>query len=233
MSDLLAVGAHPDDVEIFAGGTLACFARLGWTCHILHLTRGELGTRGTPELRKREATAAAAELGATMEILDLGDGALCDDERSRRAVIEVIRRERPRLLIGPHPLDDHPDHEATGRIVKAAWYLAGITRAGAGRDPHRPPGLWFYPSHEHFDASLIVPLTRGDVDALVRAVRCYGSQFHDPASTEPATRLTRPGFFDSLVGRRQFFGSRIDASHGEAFRTHWPLALPDPTRLFS
>ena len=231
MTGVLAIGAHPDDVEIFAGGTLARFARLGQPVFILHLTRGEASTRGTPESRRVEAAAAADALGAEMQILDLGDGHLRDDDRTRDAVIDVIRQRRPRLLIGPYPSDEHPDHAVTGQIVKAAWYLAGIEKAGAPtRPPHRPDALWFYASHEPVEPNLIVALDHEDVDRLDRSVRCYGSQFHDPDSSEPETRLTRRRYTDSILARRVHHGSRVDRDFGEAFLASRPLVIDDPTR---
>lgn len=234
MSDVLAVGAHPDDLEIFAGGTLAAFVRGGSSVHLAHLSRGELSTRGTVAARGLEAIAAAAELGASTETLDLGDGQLADDSRCRAALVALIRKERPRLLLGPYAEDDHPDHAAVGQLVKSAWFLSGVGHyakdAGAA---HRPARLWFYFSHVLRDPTFLLQLDPADVDAMMRAVRCYGSQFHDPSSADPETRLSRPGYLDTLKARRQHFGALIGADFAEPIWTPGPLAISHPESLLS
>lgn len=230
--DVLAVGAHPDDLEIFAGGTLAAFRRRGARIHLLHLTRGELGTRGTAETRRAEAHAAARELDASVEILDLGDGALRDDDRGRRALVGAIRGHRPRVLLGPYPFDDHPDHEATGQLVQAAAFFANVANYAPEAGPrHRLAATWSYFSHHLAAPSFVVRLEPGDVERMMRAVRRYGSQFHDPGSGDPETRLSRAGYLDTLVARRRHFGALVGAEFGEPFWTKAPLAITDPMDL--
>lgn len=233
MADVLALGAHPDDVELRIGATLASFRRAGRSVAIAHLTRGELGTRGTPELRDAEATAAARTLDAeSMEILDLGDGAVEDTPSNRAILIDLLRRHAPRLVIAPFPRDEHPDHAGAGRLVKAAWYLAGIRKAGApALAPHRAAHLWFYPSHEVPEVRFVVAVTPEDVLKKRRAVACYRSQFHDPASTEPETRISAPSFLEEGEARMRFFGSLIGAEYGEPFALFGPLGVFDPASL--
>lgn len=234
MSDVLAVGAHPDDLEIFAGGTLAAFVRKGASVHMVHLSRGELSTRGTTETRAVEAVAAAAELGASTETLDLGDGQLADDSRCRAALVALIRQERPKVLLGPYADDDHPDHSAVGRLVKSAWFLGGVKHYAPEAGPaHRPGKLWFYFSHILRDPTFLLQLETSDIEAMMRSVRCYASQFHDPSSPDPETRLSKPGYQETLLARRQHFGALIGAQYAEPIWTPGPLAVTDPLSLVS
>ncbi len=227
MVDVLAIGAHPDDIELRVGGTIAAFVREGLQVGLLHLTRGEAGTRGSPEQRRDEALAAADVLGASsIDILDLGDGLLVDDPRSRDAVISVFRQRRPSLLLAPFDQDEHPDHVAAGSIVKAAWYLGGIQKAGHDHHaPHRARAIWFYPSHEVPRVDFVVALESNDVEAKMRAVRSYGSQFFDPNSTEPETRISAKTFLDECEARMRFAGSLIGVEHGEPFLSMGPLRV--------
>jgi len=142
--DVLAIGAHPDDVELHAAGTLLRLAALGYSTGIVDLTRGELATRGTPEERAAESAAAALELGLSHRSqLDLGDGHLADTLASRTAVAAVLRQLRPRLVLTHHRDQPHPDHTAAADIVGAAVYLAGLVRwhPSADASPHRPTTL--------------------------------------------------------------------------------------------
>lgn len=225
--DVLAIGAHPDDIEIFAGGTLAAFRRQQATIGLLHLTRGEAGTRGSPEQRADEAAESARALGAEFSrILDLGDGRIADTKDARDALIGIVREHRPRLLLAPLPSDDHPDHAATGALAKAVWYLAGIRKVGPqGGDPHRA-SIWFYPSHEIPTPSTIVTLTQDDVDRKFRAIACYSSQFRaDP--TQPTTRISDPRFLKALDGRLRHFGAQAGAEYGEPFVLTKPFPVRD------
>lgn len=230
MVDVLAVGAHPDDVELRIGGTLAAFHRLGASVAVVHLTRGEAATRGNPDTRREEAEAAARTLGVeTMEILDLGDGRLTDDSASREALIRVIRTMAPRLLLAPFPADEHPDHTAAGLLARATWYLSGIQNAGAPElKAHRPRSLWMYPCHEAPEATFVVGLEERDVETKREALACYRSQFHDPESTEAETRISQPGFMDEISARMRHYGSLVGAPFGEAFLTSGPFLVPNP-----
>ena len=235
MVDVLAIGAHPDDVELRIGGTLAALRRQGHSTSILHLTRGEMSTRGTVERRAEESARAAATLGAApLEILDLGDGRLQDTPANRGQVTQVIRRLQPLLLLVPHPNDEHPDHAAAGQICKAAWYLAGIRKvAPTDAAPHRPRALWFYPGHEVPEPSLVVAITLLDQEQKRAAIRCYASQFHDPDSREPATRISEASFLEGCEARSRYFGSIIGAEFGEPFVTLSPTPVRDPLGLFA
>lgn len=229
MVDVLAVGAHPDDIELRIGASLAAWGRQGHSFGLLHLTRGEMATRGTVETRREEAGRAAKALGASaLEFLDLGDGQLQDGVPQRNAVIQVLRRLRPEFLLVPHVADEHPDHAAAGTLCKAAWYLAGIRKLAPGEDPaHRPGRLWFYPGHEVPTPDFISVVTKEDFERKMAAIRCYASQFHDPDSTEPATRISDPLFLEGAIARMRYFGSMVGAEFGEPLLSAGPLAIRD------
>lgn len=233
--DVLAIGAHPDDIEIFAGATLAKFSRMGARIGLLHLTRGELGSRGTPEQREAEARIAAELLDAKfLEIADLGDGSLEDGFAARQTVVRVLREHRPNLLLAPNPSDDHPDHAACGQIAKAAWYLSGIRKWSnqPPENPHRPKNLWFYPSHEHEDIRFVLEVDEIDVETKMRSIAAYRSQFDESIPGEPRTRISDPQFLVSIRARSAHYGGLIDARYGEPFFTPKPLGIRDPSAFF-
>ncbi len=232
--DVLAFSAHPDDAEIFAGGTLAWFSRHGYRIGLVHLTRGEAGTRGTPEQRLVEAQAAGLALGAShIEVLDLGDGRLSDSSIVRESIVRSLRSLRPNVILAPLDRDDHPDHAATGAAVKSAWYLSGIRKcAPAELESHRPQHLWFYPSHEIPLPRFVIPLTESDFEKKRAAILAYRSQFDETYLREPRTRISDPAFMKALEGRARYFGSLVQAAFGEPFNTTGPLAIHDPAMLF-
>ncbi len=230
--DVLAVGAHPDDVEMIAGGTLAKLAGRGKSFAILDLTRGEMGSRGTPETRREEAGRAAEILGATERItLDLGDARLRDTEDNRRQVIEVIRRLRPRLVMGHYWDDLHPDHVAAGQILRAVMYPSGFANYPADGAPYRPNEYLFFMAHTPFTPSFVVDITES-FERKMEAVRCYASQFHREGSSEPATLISHPGFLKRLEARARYFGSLIEREFGEPFLVTRAIPMDDPVEHY-
>jgi bacillithiol biosynthesis deacetylase BshB1 len=238
MLDALFFGAHPDDVELSCGGLAALLASHGHAVGIADLTRGEMGTRGSPEERAAEAAAAAQELGAAWrESLALPDLGLDRGDRAQQAaVVACLRRHRPRLVVAPDPDDAHPDHVEASHLVRRACYLAGLARfaaepAGGDGAPvrHRPERLLFalYRSGER--PHLIV-----DVSAVwerrMRAVRVHASQFE--AGRGPDTYLTAPGFLDEVEARARSLGALIGARHGEGYRLRGPVPIADARALF-
>ncbi len=145
--DVMAIGSHPDDVELGCGATLASLVAAGRKIGIVHLTGGEMGTRGTVEERRIEAQRAAKALGASaMEILDCGDGGLRTGREEEDALIAVLRKYRPEIVLGPAPEDRHPDHGRSYRLVKDACFYSGLVRREAG-EPHRPGVVFSYMQH--------------------------------------------------------------------------------------
>jgi bacillithiol biosynthesis deacetylase BshB1 len=230
--DILAVGAHPDDVELGCGATLVNLAAGGRTFGILDLTRGEMGTRGTPELRAREAAAAATVLGALFRHgLDLGDGGLRTDRDAEMQVIDVIRQAKPKIVIAPSPQDRHPDHVRASRLAADASFYAGL-RALAGRAAHRPQTVLFYASSYTHQPSFLVDVSAA-FETKMKAVRCFASQFFDPNSTEPETILTQKTFLDTIEARAHAFGKIINVERAEAFVSPRPPTLSDPVAAFA
>lgn len=226
--DVLAIGAHPDDVEIFCGGTVALLAAQGRRVGILHLTRGERGTRGTVAEREAEARAAAAALGAvTVDFLDCGDGAFRHTEAEEDALIAVLRRWRPEIVLGPAAVDRHPDHGRAHRLVADAAFYAGLTRRGEG-ESHRPGAVFAYMMTDPFEPSFIVDVSPVWEKKLA-ALAAYGSQLHQPGQErdEPLTKVASPEFARAVTGRAQHFGLLIGAAYGEPFRSRLPLAIGD------
>jgi bacillithiol biosynthesis deacetylase BshB1 len=230
--DVLAIGTHPDDVEIACGGTLALLSRRGRRVGILHLTCGEAGTRGTPAERRVEAEAAAAALGvAELGFLDFGDGQLRTGRDEEDELIEQLRRWRPTLVLGPAPLDRHPDHGRAHRLVADACFYSGLARRGAG-EPHRPAAAWSYMQHDPFEPSFIVDVTSA-WDAKLQALAAYRSQLHQPDldRAEPATKVASPEYRLAIEGRARHYGQLVNAALGEPFLSRLPLAVADPLAL--
>jgi bacillithiol biosynthesis deacetylase BshB1 len=235
--DVLAVGAHPDDVELGCGGTLALLAQQGRRVGIVHLTRGERGTRGTPEEREAEARNAAAALGAAeLAFLDCGDGSLRTGEAEEDALIGLLRRFRPDLVIGPTPRDRHPDHGRAHELVAAACFYAGLTNRAPERGaPFRPAAVFSYMQHDPFAASFIVDVTAA-WEAKLAALDAYRSQIH-PGKTAagesggPVTKVSTREFRLAVEGRARHFGEMINAELGEPFWSRIPLAVRDPFAL--
>lgn len=232
--DILAIGAHPDDVELGCGGTLALAARQGRRTGIVHLTRGERGTRGTPEERRREAERAAAALGAAeLELLDCGDGSLRHGEAEEDALIEVLRRLRPEVVLGPTPSDRHPDHARAHALVHAACFYAGLAARGSGGggggEPHRPAAVFSFMQHDPFEPRFVVDVTAA-WEAKLEALAAYRSQLWQPdgeARDEPVTKVSTRDFALAVEGRARHFGGLVGATFGEPFWSRLPLAVVD------
>lgn len=226
--DVLAIAAHPDDLELAVGGTLAKLSDQGRKVAIIDLTRGEMATRGTPEIRAREAEAAASVLGVEERInLDLGDGTLQDTHAHRARVIEHIRRLRPKIVLANYWDDLHPDHAATGQIVMNTMYPTGFAQYPAPGEPYRPHEYLFFMAHFTVDPSFIVDITDYQQKKL-EAMRCYASQLHNPDSTEPTTQIAQPQFLQRVEARSRHYGSLIQRPLGEPFVTRRPVPMDDP-----
>jgi N-acetylglucosamine malate deacetylase 1 len=232
--DVLAVGAHPDDVELGCGGTLALLARGGRRVGILHLTGGEAGTRGSAAERRLEAQRAADALGAVeLAFLDCGDGALRTGEAEEQAIIGQLRRWRPELVLAPAPADRHPDHGRAYRLVRDACFYAGLARRGAGT-PHRPAAVFAYMQHDPFPPSFLVDISEV-WEVKEAALAAYRSQLHQPgeenSGEEPSTKIGSRLFRSALAGRAAHFGLLLGVEHAEPFWSPLPLAVSDPMDL--
>ncbi|HOE97709.1 MAG TPA: bacillithiol biosynthesis deacetylase BshB1 [Candidatus Sumerlaeota bacterium] len=232
MIDIVAFGAHADDAELFAAGTLALAARRGRSTAIVDLTRGEMATRGTPETRRREAQAAAGILALThRETLDLGDGRLTNDHASRVLVASVIRRLRPTLVLTHGREDRHPDHRAAHDLVRDAAFFAYVGEFPADGERWRPAGLAFYLGNSfqpEARADWVVDIS-ATYEIKMQALRAYASQFlADPAQPDRATYIASPEFWDAIERRSRLWGHRIGVAHGEPFLLDRPASALHP-----
>lgn len=222
--DLLAVGAHPDDVEVHVGGLLALASDRGLNGAILDLTSGDLGTRGTPETRRGEALEAARILGVQRVVLDLPDGRFTEEEATRLRVMAELRRLRPRVLILPAPEDRHPDHRRAHRLVREAAYYSGLKNYPCAGDPWRPEAIAWVGGENPGQPDLLV-----DVSAVwerrMAAFDAFGSQFNQDAS-QPVTRIAHPAFRRGVLGRAMHWGSLHMCDWAEALWCERPVPAP-------
>ncbi len=215
--DVLAFGAHPDDVELFAGGTLAKMAALGYATGIVDMTRGELGSRGTPATRAREAKEAAGLLKLKVrENLSLPDGRIAVAPHARLRVIRMLRKYRPFIVLTHHWEDRHPDHVNTSRLVVEAAHHAGLAKIKTGQARFRPDILLYFMLPAHVMPTLIVDVSEFS-EQRIRAIEAYRSQLFDPSSREPATYLSQPDFLSHVENIHDFYGTLIGRSKGEGF----------------
>jgi N-acetylglucosamine malate deacetylase 1 len=217
--DILAVGAHPDDVELGCGGTLLKLRALGRKTAVVDLTRGELGTRGTPETRLKEAAAAGRILGLAFRTnLEFEDGEIQVSKASRLELIRVIRACRPRIVLTHSPVG-HPDHGKTARLVDEAVHHAGLSKVETGQERHRPDKIAFWLQPNYVAAPQVVVDISDVYDQKEAAIRAYKSQLYDPASTDQENYLSRPDFLDRVRCFHRYLGtaSRCDLAEGFTF----------------
>jgi bacillithiol biosynthesis deacetylase BshB1 len=230
--DILAIAAHPDDVELTCAGTLLTLAAKGRRFGIVDLTRGEMGTRGDAAGREREAREAASLLGAQFrEILDFGDGGLKKSRENELVLIDVIRRERPRLILTSYPEDRHPDHRRAGELVTDAAYYAGLRKIETSHPAHRPQQTIYFSTNYVQAPTFIVDVTSA-MEKRLAAMRAFRSQFHDPDSKEPPTTLSQPGFLEAIEARARYYGFMIGVEYGEGFVSKRPPRIDDPISVF-
>jgi bacillithiol biosynthesis deacetylase BshB1 len=233
--DLIAFGAHPDDVELMAGGTVLKMSQRGYMAGVIDMTKGERGTRGNPETRAREARAAAKILKLRhRENLALPDAHLMVNDSTRMKVIEVLRRLRPKIVLTHFWDDPHPDHRATSQIVTDACFLAGLVKIDTGHERFRPDRVLYFmlPQRSIVQPTLVVDITR-QFAAKMRAVRAYRSQLFNPRSEEPETRLSTADFLGKIEVDHRAYGQLIATRYGEGFFCREMLQVDDPVEFFS
>lgn len=235
--DLLVIAAHPDDAEIGIGGAILATIASGSRVGIVDLSRGELSSRGTPELRAEETAAATEMLGVHWRTcLELPDGSIRDDDESRKALVAVFRETRPRVVLAPWKNDLHPDHAAAGLLAYRSLYLGGVRhyRTSVSQTEavvqHRAAALGYYMCHTPFEPSIVVDISE-HWNRKMEVVRCYRSQFHDPAHEGPPTKISSPQFMAAVEGRARDLGSRSGVELGEAIVWQDPPAVANPVDM--
>lgn len=228
--DILAFGAHPDDVELGCGGTIAKEVALGKKVGIVDLTRGELGTRGSAEIRDKESAAAAQILGvAVRENLNMRDGFFINDEQHQLAVIQMIRKYRPEIVLCNAVDDRHVDHGKGSKLVSDACFLSGLRKIetqydGDSQEAYRPKAVYHYIQWKNLEPDFVVDIT-GYNGKRVEAILAYSSQFYDPNSHEPETPIATKNFLESLNYRAQDLGRLIGTEYAEGFTAERYLAV--------
>lgn len=220
MLDLLVVSPHPDDAELGMGGSLARAKAEGKVTGIIDLTRGEAGTKGTPETRAKEVAAATKVLKLDVRHnMGWPDSRILDSEDRRLQLAHVLRELKPRVVVAPHANDRHPDHVSAAHIVPAAVHLAGLKNSPLSGEPYKPKHLFFYMGNGPFEASLVIDVSQY-IDIWEEAVRCYESQFTGEAASETVT----PEIFWRRRGRAAYWGTFIGAQYGEPLHSPRPVA---------
>lgn len=233
--DILAVFAHPDDVELCVGGTLLRMKELGYRTAALDVTRGEMGTRGTPETRAKEAADAAAILNLDVrENLGLPDGHVFVTDVERTAMVKMLRRLKPRVILTHQLGDPHPDHDHIAQLVRESARLSSMKNYDeeSGDEKIAVPIVAHNVFSRHVVPSFVVDIS-GHLEDKMAAIKAYRSQFYDPNSTEPETRLTNKHFLDELENRSRYFGSLIGVEAGEPFFVRETLNIADPVELLT
>jgi bacillithiol biosynthesis deacetylase BshB1 len=239
--DVLAIGAHPDDVELSAGGTLLALRQLGYTTAIVDLSRGELGSRGTAALRAEESEKAGRILGISNRFnLEIPDGFLSDSRENLLQLIRVIRMCRPKLVLANAIKDRHPDHSIASKLAERAVFLSGLSKIiTEGLDAHRPGNLLYYIQDQFLTPDVVVDVTPYFQEKL-KAIACYSSQFHlpktmeDPSldfSSEPVTPISTPVFWELLTGKAQLMGRYAGYELGEGFIQSRPSGITNLMHL--
>jgi bacillithiol biosynthesis deacetylase BshB1 len=228
--DILAFGAHPDDVELGCAGTILKEISLGKTVGIIDLTRGELGTRGSAAIRDQEASAAAAILGVSVrENLEMRDGFFVNDENHQIQIIKMIRKYQPEIVLCNAIDDRHIDHAKGSKLVSDACFLAGLmkietTEAGEKQTAWRPKIVYHYIQWKNIEPDFVVDIT-GFTDRKIAAILAYSSQFYDANSNEPESPITSKNFLESLNYRSRDLGRLSGVEHAEGFTVERYLAV--------
>lgn len=225
--DVLAIGAHPDDVELACGGLLINLVHQGKRVAVLDLTRGEMGSRGDAEQRAKEAEASAQIMGIHIrEDAELPDSRLANTSAQQRIIIPYIRKYRPAIICALMAPDRHPDHAAAHALSRDANYYSGLSRIETGQEPYRTPRIYyFYPYAELAGAPPCIVDVSEVFETKMKALQAYESQFHNPHYPGPATQISSEEFWEGIKTRARYWGGRIGVEFGEPLYTDTPLCL--------
>lgn len=230
--DILVFAAHPDDVELACSGTVLKHINLGYKVGIIDLTRGELGTRGSAEIRTMESENATKILGIhARENLGFSDGFFEIDEAHLLKVVEVIRKYQPEIILANAAFDRHPDHKRAGDLVSRANFLSGLVKiATANQAAWRAKVVYRYIQDNYIEPDFVVDIS-GFENKKLEAIKAFKSQFYDPNSTEPKTPISREDFLDFILARAKQFGRPINAEYAEGFTIERYIGVDDLFQL--
>ncbi len=239
--DVLAIGVHPDDVELGCSGTLINEIKRGKKAGIVDLTQGELGTRGTIETRYQEAANAAMIMGVHVrENLKMRDGFFSNDEEHKLKLIQAIRKYQPDIVIGNILHDRHPDHGRAGNMIAECCFLSGLSKIetkdenGKTQLRWRPYNVFHYIQDWYHEPTLLVDIT-DSFEQRMKAIEAYTTQFHTgkPNSDEPQTYISTPDFLESIIARARMFGKRIGVKYAEGFISEKSIGIRSLDALIS
>jgi len=234
--DILAFGAHPDDVELGCGATIAKEVSLGKKVGIIDLTRGELGTRGSAEIRDVEATNAAKILGVSVrENLGFSDGFFINDKNHQLEIIKMIRKYKPKVVFCNAIEDRHIDHGKGSKLVSDACFLSGLMKIetnldGESQEKWRPKQVYHYMQWKNIEPDFVLDVS-GFIDKKIASVLAYKTQFYDPNSKEPETPITSKNFIDSINYRARDLGRLVGVECAEGFTTERYVAAENLDKL--
>lgn len=234
--DILAVGIHPDDVELSCAGTLLRHIAAGYKAGILDLTEGELGTRGTPELRREEAMNSANILGVSVrEIMKLKDGFFTGSHAEILEVVKRIRKYQPEIVLCNAVADRHPDHGRASKLISEACFYSGLRKIstqhdGAEQNIWRPKAVYHYIQDRQLTPDLVVDVTPY-VDKKIASIQAFSSQFFDPTSKEPVTPISSQHFLEFVKAKMRVFGRDIQVEFAEGFNVERTIGVDDLLKL--
>jgi len=221
--DILAFGAHPDDIELNCAGTLLTEKANGKKIGVVDITQGELGTRGSAEIRKKEATAAAKILQLDVrENLELADGFFKNDEAHQRQVIKAIRKYQPSIILCNAPEDRHPDHGKAAQLIEDAVFLSGLRKIETTGDDGLQQEVWKsayvfnYVQDRYLHPNFVIDISDA-MEQKIAAIRAYTTQFDTADLSEPQTYISTPDFLDSIIYRSKMYGKMIGVKYAEGF----------------
>jgi len=228
--DILAIGVHPDDVELSCSGTLLKHIDIGYSVAIVDLTQGELGSRGSAELRLREANDAKKYMGIEhRDNLSMEDGFFSYNKESLLKIVQSIRKFKPQIVLANAISDRHPDHGKAAKLISDACFLSGLIKIKSVYDDltqehWRPEVVYHYIQDHNLKPDFIIDIS-GYEERKMEAIKCFSSQFYDPNSTEPSTPISSKNFLDYISSRSATFGRHIGVAHGEGFNVARPVGV--------
>jgi len=234
--DILVFAAHPDDAELSCSGTIAAHVAAGYKCGIVDFTKGEMGTRGTPELRMVEAAESSAILGLSVrENLGFEDVKFMNDWERQIEVIKMIRKYQPDIVLANAIKDRHPDHPKAAQLIQQAFFKSGLQKIktsldGAKQSAYRPRKLYHYIQTNYIEPDFVADIS-DFWETKRKSILAFKSQFYDPDSVEPQTLISSPDFMDFIKSRAKEFGHRIGVQYGEGFTSSVTPGIADITSL--